>query len=84
MDDPELVRKFLSALKLMGMGDEEEGWKAKRDAKERQALEEGKGYGDLITDQIWEVWNWGKSKTGETTEKNEPVLGGKVEKEEKR
>ncbi|CAG8977626.1 hypothetical protein HYALB_00012914 [Hymenoscyphus albidus] len=38
-------------------------WKQERDKREREALEEGKGYGDMISDQIWEVWNWGKDKT---------------------
>lgn len=42
------------------MGGEEEGWMEKRLRKEKEALEEGKGYGDLIYEHIWEVWNWGK------------------------
>lgn len=33
----------------------EEGWKAERDAKERKALEEGRGYSGLIVDQVKEV-----------------------------
>lgn len=37
-----------------------EGWKAQRDEREKKAAEEGKGYGDLIMDQIWDVWTWGK------------------------
>lgn len=44
------------------MGRETEGWKEKRLAEERRALEEGKGYGGIILDQIWEVWNWGKEE----------------------
>lgn len=44
------------------MGGEEEGWKERRDREEREALEEGRGYGGLILDQIWEVWNWGEGK----------------------
>ncbi len=35
-------------------------WKRKRDEHERKALEEGKSYADLITEQIWDVWSWGK------------------------
>ncbi|MCJ1353699.1 MAG: hypothetical protein MMC33_003686 [Icmadophila ericetorum] len=50
--------------KKLWMGGEEEGWKERRSREEREALEEGKGYGDLIMDQIWEVWTWGKSKDG--------------------
>jgi hypothetical protein len=42
------------------MGGEEEGWMEKRLRKEKEALEEGKGYGDLIYEHVWEVWNWGK------------------------
>lgn len=42
------------------MGSETENWKEKRLREEQQALDEGKGYGDLIMDHIWEVWNWGK------------------------
>ncbi|KNG45446.1 hypothetical protein TW65_07696 [Stemphylium lycopersici] len=44
------------------MGDEEEGWKEKRLEEEKKALEEGRGYGDLIFEQIWDVWNWDKKK----------------------
>jgi hypothetical protein len=37
-------------------------WKVARDAREKEALEEGRGYGGLIVDQIWEVWNWGRER----------------------
>ncbi|KAK3403172.1 hypothetical protein B0T20DRAFT_400208 [Sordaria brevicollis] len=51
------------------MGDEKEGWKEKRLEEEKKALESGKGYGSLIMDQIWEVWNQegkdGKKKDGD-------------------
>ncbi|KAI9716359.1 MAG: hypothetical protein M1812_005426 [Candelaria pacifica] len=42
------------------MGSEEEGWKERRLREEQEALDEGRGYGGLIIDQIWEVWNWGR------------------------
>ncbi|KAH3975701.1 hypothetical protein HBI56_084270 [Parastagonospora nodorum] len=42
------------------MGEEKEGWKERRLEEERRALEEGKGYWDMIFEQIWEVWNWDK------------------------
>ncbi|KAE8150696.1 hypothetical protein BDV25DRAFT_171992 [Aspergillus avenaceus] len=42
------------------MGREEEGWKERRLREEREALEQGRGYGDLIKEHIWDVWNWGK------------------------
>lgn len=51
------------------MGDEKEGWKEKRLEEEKKALEEGKGYGSLIMDQIWEVWN--QEKKGEDKKKKD-------------
>jgi hypothetical protein len=39
-----------------------EEWKAERQHEIQEELEEGKGFGDMIMDQIWEVWNWGKPK----------------------
>ena len=52
-------------LERVWMGDEKEGWKERRLQEEREALEEGRGYGSLIMEQIWEVWNWGKEREGE-------------------
>jgi hypothetical protein len=49
-------------------------WKVERDRKEKEAMEEGKGYGDLITEQIWEVWNWGKGRAEGLKEKDEEVV----------
>jgi hypothetical protein len=58
-----------------GVGEEEEprqrkaDWKLQRDAREKEALEDGRGYGGLIVDQIWEVWNWGReTSSGEGVE----------------
>ncbi|KAG9228051.1 hypothetical protein BJ875DRAFT_478541 [Amylocarpus encephaloides] len=48
-------------------------WKEERDRKEKEMLEEGKGYGDLISEQIWEVWNWGSDKTEQVKEKDKKV-----------
>jgi hypothetical protein len=48
------------------MGQETEGWKEKRLREEQKALDEGKGYGDLIMEHIWDVWNWGKTSTSST------------------
>ena len=56
------------------MGSEGEDWKAKRDQREKEALEEGRGYGGLIMDQIWEVWNWGRDKAEEVKEIDEKVV----------
>jgi len=56
------------------MGSEGDDWKAKRDQREKEALEDGRGYGGLIMDQIWEVWNWGKDKVEEVKEVDEKVV----------
>lgn len=50
------------------MGGESKGWKERRLKEEQKALEEGKGYGDLIMDHIWDVWNWGR-RDGEEEDK---------------
>ncbi|KAK4219633.1 hypothetical protein QBC37DRAFT_265444, partial [Rhypophila decipiens] len=52
------------------MGDEKEDWKEKRLEEERKALEAGKGYSDLIVEQIWDVWNqtWRGGKKDEKKE----------------
>ncbi|KAF2485928.1 hypothetical protein BDY17DRAFT_314950 [Neohortaea acidophila] len=39
-----------------------EVWKVQREREIKEDVEEGKGFGDMIMDQIWEVWNWGKKK----------------------
>ncbi|KAJ9137351.1 hypothetical protein NKR19_g8268 [Coniochaeta hoffmannii] len=44
------------------MGDEGDDWKQRRIEEDKKALESGKGYGDIIMDQIWEVWNQGTGK----------------------
>lgn len=50
------------------MGGESEGWMERRLKEEQKAIEEGKGYGDLIMDHIWDVWNWGKRSEEEKDE----------------
>ncbi|KAL1882700.1 hypothetical protein VTK73DRAFT_1612 [Phialemonium thermophilum] len=44
------------------MGNEQEGWQERRQEEDRKALESGKGIGDIIMDQISQVWNQGKGK----------------------
>jgi hypothetical protein len=56
------------------MGSEGDDWKAKRAEKEKEALAEGRGYGGLIVDQIWEVWNWGQDKAEKVKEIDEKVV----------
>ncbi|MCJ1431323.1 hypothetical protein MMC27_000674 [Xylographa pallens] len=50
----------LAQAERLWMGDEAEGWKERRLREEQEALAEGKGYWDLIAEQVWEVWNWGR------------------------
>ncbi|CAD6443836.1 c6353cef-bfcd-4023-ae6b-d6a8bcf6624b [Sclerotinia trifoliorum] len=66
-----------SVLEKIWLGGEGKDWKEKRDQKEKEALEAGKGYGDLIMEQIWEVWNGGKKKVEEVKEVDEKVVEGK-------
>ncbi|KAH9223033.1 hypothetical protein DL95DRAFT_124723 [Leptodontidium sp. 2 PMI_412] len=66
-------------LEKVWMGNEGADWKAKRDQKEKEALDEGRGYGGLIMDQIWEVWSWGKDKVEEAKEIDEKVVQEKEE-----
>jgi hypothetical protein len=39
-----------------------EAWKAQREKEIQDDLDVGKGFGEMITDQIWEVWNGGKKE----------------------
>ncbi|KAK7427144.1 hypothetical protein QQZ08_006413 [Neonectria magnoliae] len=43
------------------MGGEGENWREKRAEEHRKKFEEGKGFGDIIMDQVSDVWNgnWG-------------------------
>lgn len=68
MEDEENKKRGL--LTRVWMGDESEDWKQRRIEEDRKAIESGKGYGDIIMDQIWEVWNQGtgKGKKEETVE----------------
>jgi hypothetical protein len=77
------VTKERGLLEKVWMGSEGDDWKAKRDHKEKKALEEGRGYGGLIIDQIWEVWNWEKDKMEEVKEIDEKVVKERKEKAEK-
>lgn len=37
-----------------------EAWKVRQQKEIQDDIEEGKGLGDMIMDQIWEVWHWRK------------------------
>ncbi|KAA8648180.1 hypothetical protein EYZ11_000544 [Aspergillus tanneri] len=58
-------RQEKSILEQVWMGKETEGWKERRLREEQQALDEGKGYGDLIKEHIWDVWTWGQKDQGQ-------------------
>ncbi|ESZ94894.1 hypothetical protein SBOR_4722 [Sclerotinia borealis F-4128] len=62
------------------LGGEGKDWKEKRDQNEKEALEAGKGYGDLIMEQIWEVWSGGKKKMEAVKEVDEKVVEEKKKK----
>ena len=68
------------------MGEEKEDWKVRRLEEERKALESGKGYADLIVEQIWDVWNqtWKGGKKAEESGKEGEVKSQGGEKDGKK
>lgn len=50
---------------LQASQSQREVWKAQREREIQDDLDVGKGFGEMITDQIWEVWNWGKKSEDE-------------------
>ncbi|KAF4626698.1 hypothetical protein G7Y89_g11457 [Cudoniella acicularis] len=78
------VEKQRSPLEKFWMGGEKSTWKKERDRKEQEALAEGKTYGDIIMDQIWEVWSWGKDKMEEVKKSRRESYGGAEEKGRRR
>ncbi|KAJ4522917.1 hypothetical protein HRR83_001423 [Exophiala dermatitidis] len=63
--------------KELWMGGETEGWKERRLREEQEKLANGEGYGSMIVDQIWEVWNWGKVKDEDEEEQPEKNASSK-------
>ncbi|KAK0670852.1 hypothetical protein QBC41DRAFT_66532 [Cercophora samala] len=59
---PDKEEKKTNVIAKIWMGGEKEGWQERRMEEEKKALEEGKGYGDLIMEQIYEVFGWGAKK----------------------
>ena len=43
-------------------------WALERQREEQEALDEGKGFADIIMDQVYEVWNWGKKRDDDDDE----------------
>ena len=71
--------KLEAAAKELWMGGEKEGWKERRLKEEQEKISQGEGYGSMIMDQIWEVWNWGEKK-GEELEKGDREVVAEKEK----
>lgn len=67
-------------LKSVWMGGESDDWIEERKRKEMEALEEGKGYGTLIWDQVKEVWGVDKRGDDEEDPDLKAVLDEKKEK----
>lgn len=65
-------------LQKVWMGGEKAGWKERRLAEEQEKISKGEGYGGMIMDQIWEVWNWGK-ETAEEDDQDEKDESADVE-----
>lgn len=64
----ERERKELASrgfLQRLWMGDAKEDWREERRRKEKEAVEEGKGYGDLIVEQVKEVFVGTSKKDGD-------------------
>jgi hypothetical protein len=64
-------RQEKGVLGRIWMGDQPDDWKEKRMEEERKALEEGKGYMEMIFEQIWDVWNWDAKKGNDGEEKKD-------------
>lgn len=61
MKEEERRKKELGVIDRLWMGGESENWKEERAKKEKEALDDGRGYQGLIMDQIWEVWTGKKA-----------------------
>ena len=70
--------------KEIWMGGEKEGWKERRLREEQEKINQGEGYGSMIMDQIWEVWNWGEKKGEEIKDKDKEVLYRRLEEDKAR
>ncbi|KAF7541546.1 hypothetical protein G7Z17_g11935 [Cylindrodendrum hubeiense] len=52
------------------MGGESEDWREKREEEHRKKFEEGKGFGDIIMEQVSDVWS-GNWRSGEKKQDSE-------------
>ncbi|KAK5162302.1 hypothetical protein LTS14_000649 [Recurvomyces mirabilis] len=60
-----LRSEAVSVTEQVASQSQREAWKAQREKEIQDDLDVGKGFGEMITDQIWEVWNGGKKKEDE-------------------
>ncbi|KAK3359803.1 hypothetical protein B0T25DRAFT_601078 [Lasiosphaeria hispida] len=74
----ERARAERGVIGRLWLGDEEEGWQKRRLEKEKEALESGKSYWDLIVEQMAEVW--GSKKEDEGCEDKKKTEGKPEEK----
>ncbi|KAF1345709.1 hypothetical protein BDV97DRAFT_358900 [Delphinella strobiligena] len=51
--------------------EEPEGWRERRAREDQEKLAQGKGYGDIIMEQIWDVWTWGGKYAGNDSKSEE-------------
>ncbi|KAK6431596.1 hypothetical protein LTR95_012243 [Oleoguttula sp. CCFEE 5521] len=56
------AEKSLSVTAEVQAARDSKDWVAERDKDVQEALDVGKGFGDMIMDQIYEVVNWGKKR----------------------
>ena len=65
----------MGTLERVWLGEEKDdklNWRQRRLEKDREALGQGKGYGDLIMEQIREVWNGRGRRRGDDGSTGEP------------
>lgn len=74
IEELERERENRGLVKRIWYGGEGEDWKEKRDQREKEALENGDGYGGLIMGQIKEVFNFEKRKIEEVKRVDEEVV----------
>lgn len=57
----------------------QQDWKQLRLKEEQEKLDQGEGYGSMIMDQIWGVWNQEEKKMEQIKEKDEEVVQNRKE-----
>jgi hypothetical protein len=59
-----------SVFKKIWMGSEPDNWQQKRAEEDKKALADGKGYSDMIVEQVMDVWSGNWRKAAGTDNKN--------------